>query len=259
MAITYVESTDFTSGGAATPDFNKSITFSGAASGDLLVVIGLAESWTDGNATESNIATTSGSTGTWTVSRPTSTASDAEAIIGWASVSSTASVTVRVNCRVADTGQHMGVAGWLIPAAEWTGTPALSVNTPDATGDNATIPLTFGNQSKVFYACADWAAVTASTTSTPATGATNHESTLDTGRYTAWVRSWSAQASASSTPYGPGSVTGADSAIVACVVQEATGSGATVTHTPTSAVTAASTAPNVGAALTIIGVTNITG
>lgn len=228
MAFTYFESTDWTSAGTAgTGGYYKDISLTGLATGDLLVAVGAVEGL-DGASDTASVTTTAGSTSAWTTNAPTVGLNDAGAIVGWATVSSGTTATVRVQLRGSDT-YHMGAAVWKIPAAEWSGTPALSVNTPDATNDDATISLTLSATSTVLYVCGDWAAATASTTSTPATNATNHESTLDSGRYTVWVRSWTGQA-AGTRSYGPGSVTAADSAIAAAVVQEPAAGVAPVTY-----------------------------
>ncbi len=235
MAITY-QDTSVTGTGSEPPRYYRTITFADAAAGDLLVAGGVSMDLVSAIENTPAVATTSGSTSSWTSSYSASSGSDCDWVMGWAEVSSTGSVTVRVNVRSSTDGAgHMYVAGWLIPDGEWSGTPAL---TAMAGGDaDGRVTVSVGSSgSNVFYLAGDWDAGTVSG-SEPSTNATDHESTQDSGYYTVAARSWSSQDSGSRS-YGVGTESGGDWTGAVMVVAGASGTGATV---PATAVAGTST------------------
>lgn len=238
MALTYVETASWATIGTLNSGFGwyKDITFAGAASGDLIVVFGGSEGNNFVGGTRA-ATTQSGSTGSWTLVSPASTfANDTDAIGAWATVSSTGSVTVRVQLR-AGSSDHIGACGILIPAAEWTGTPAGTTFVADADGQ---VSVTLANTSTVFYAAADWSGSSNPGTSNTPAGSTNRTSVFDSEHYSVAVRTWTAQGSGTRA-YGPTGLSGDDWTGVVIAVQEA-GGGSPASGAGSVTVTGAGTA-----------------
>ena len=236
MALSYTAAASWTTGGTDSgSQCYKDVTVT-VANGDLLVAVGLAEHFDGGSGTR-DVATQSGSTGTWTLGSPSPTLdNDCDAIAGWAVASASGSVTVRVSVRVTVATLHMGAAVFVIPAAEWSGTPTFTTFQADADGQ---VSVTLAGTSTVIFAGADWSATAPGTTNTP-TGSTNHATVTDTGRYAAAVRSWGSQG-AGTRNYGPSGLSGVDytGAIIAVPVASGGAFTGTAARTSTATVTAA--------------------
>lgn len=204
MALTFVDSASWaTAGTNSGTGFYKDVTFTGVAVGDLLIVGGLAEGANYSSGVRS-ASTQSGTTSAWTLIQPAATtASDADALGAYATASSSGTVVVRVQVRPPG-GGHMGAAGIRIPSGEWTGTPTTATFASDADGQ-VSVVLPGGSTYTVAAFVAEYNASAAATGVIPA-GGTNRVSVLDSGAYTVFVRTWTAQTSGTRN-YGPGATT----------------------------------------------------
>lgn len=255
MALTYVPAASWSTGGTNSgTGFYKDFTFTSVAVGDLLVVGGLGESANYASGVRS-IATQSGTTGTWTLVQPAAvTASDADALGGFATATSSGTIVVRVQIRTAGAAPAMGVSGVRVPAAEWTGTPVGFTIFNDADGQ-VSVTLPGGSTYTVLYWGDDYNASTASTGVIPTTG-TNRESVFVSGAHTVFVRTWTAQASGTRN-YGPGatttnaSLTGLDLTGFAIYVPEASGSSPQTVNPTGIASAAVAGTPTVTTSITV--------
>jgi hypothetical protein len=230
MALTYTGPTAWDTVGtdAGSNVWYKDVTVS-ASTGDLLVAFGAAETQRGTTGDNGSIVTQSGSTSAWTQAATPDPAFNADSAfnIAWATVSASGSITVRVNISIDFTNQHMGAAVILIPAAEWTGTPAFTdVGPGDGDGQ---VSVTLANTSTVIFAAADWSAGTPSG-STPSSGATAHASVDDGERYAVAVRSWTGQ-TAATRAYGVASGGTDWTGSVVAIQEPAGGGGGSATQT----------------------------
>lgn len=214
MAMTYTETAAWNTAGAnSTNTAYKDVTVT-ASAGDLLVAFAIGANYSNTAGTRA-IYTQSGTTSAWTLASPTVTADgDVEPCAGWATVTTGGSITVRSDLRCK--GLYMGVGVFVIPAAEWTGTPSVSTTfVNDADGQAST---TLSATSTVLYGAGDWTASNPTTTNTPS-GATNRTTYYDTTNYAVAVRSWTGQASGTRN-YGPSGLTSKDYSGVVVIVAE---------------------------------------
>lgn len=233
MALTYYEVADWfdASGTLDGVQIYKEVTVT-ASSGDLLVAVGFGE-----NAeatTRGTVSTTSGTTSAWTQVGPQNAALGSSYGGGWATVTTGGSITVRVAVSGTDT-HYSGMCVWKFPAADWTGTPAVTnVASGNATG--VLQDVTIGATSTVLMGMGDWSALNPSTGSTPA-GGTNHYTYGDGAHYGIVIRSWTGQ-TAGTRDYGLDADPGdADYIGVLVAVEEAGGTPATVTPSTVAATT----------------------
>ncbi|MBI4900899.1 MAG: hypothetical protein HY829_10530 [Actinobacteria bacterium] len=217
MAVSYTASTFNTAGTAGGGVlYYKEVTVT-AAVGDMIVAYGVNESASSGTSTVTTSGGT-GATGAWTTIFESHVASSCGFMSARATVTTAGTVTVRVSVAGGSAGR-MGVAVWLIPAAEWTGTPATATMGPaDADGQ---VSLIVGASSNVMYAGADWNALNPGTTTTPA-GGTADTSYFDTTNYAAFGAHWGTQA-AGTRNYGPASLTSRSYTGMAIAVPVASG------------------------------------
>ena len=229
MALTYTETAWNTAGTAGSSGYFKEVTVS-CATGDLLVAFG-ANGQYDSSRTTRQITTNTGSTSAWTTDALSPIhQSDCDTICGWATVSSGTSVTVRVQLR--SVAAHvMGAAVWVIPAAEWTGTPALQAIGPSDT-TNYQWNVSLGATSKVLQAAADFAAADPSGIAITPSGTSHMKAIASGSNYALTLSSWTGQ-TAATRAYGLVSDPGADKfsgAIVAVQEVDAPLPGSPVTY-----------------------------
>lgn len=254
MALTFVDSASWVTVGTLDTGNGcyKDVTFTGVAVGDLLVVAGLSESY-DFSGGTSIVSTIAGTTSAWTLGSPAPAfLADTDVVAAWATSSSTGTVTVRVTVRVT-TANHLGVCGFLLPSADWSGTPSFTTFSADTDGQVST---TVSATSTVLYFGADWTARTMGAAFTPA-GATGRVNVYDAGRYSVGVASWTAQA-AGTVSYGPTGLSADDVTGVVLVIAEA-GAPADTTA-PTAPTTVSISAQTYrGGTVTFSGATDVVG
>ena len=193
-----------TPGTAGTGGYYKDIALTGLAAGDLLVAFGANNDYFDG--TVRSITTFAGTTSAWTTQAPTVVAdADCDFISGWATVTSGTTATVRVQLRGINP-QMIGAGVWVIPAADWSGTPAYTLIGP--TDVDTLVSVTIAATSTVLYSIGEWNLATIPATSTPSEGVVGTHVFVPT-KYVIESRSWTAQA-AGTRNYGMPGVSGAD-------------------------------------------------
>lgn len=205
MAISYF-ATAFDTGGINNGDNSayKELSITGGQVGDRLVVAAVNADWSTTGQTRS-LVTLSGSTSAWTIASEVGVAgSTIDSIIGYSTVSTAGTVTVRVTLR--SVIAPMGVSAWLIPAAEHSGTPSFTTVNPI---NYASLTPTLTETSNVFLAAGDWLALDLGSPTLSPTG-TLHVDAFVSGQYQAFVASWASQTSGTRA-YGlasdPGEVT----------------------------------------------------
>lgn len=207
MSVTYL-ATAFNTTGSNTGTTNqwKEITAS-VNVGDLIVAFGIcADSAGTGVGA---ISTQSGSTTAWrnvAYSNPTGSCGH---VSGDATATATGSVTIRIQSpsNTTSTPPPMGVGLFIIPAGEWSGTPAYTTMANNDTDAKVSVNVATGG-SNVLYFGGDWSAGAPGSSSTPA-GAVEDTTYSDTLQYAVAVRHWAAQ-SAGTRTYGPTSPAGND-------------------------------------------------
>lgn len=231
MTITYVETASWSTVGSQEGSLGcrKDLAIPGAAVGDKIIVFGGAENYNFTGGTRS-VYDATGSTGhvaTWTEVDPATTFNnDVDVVCAYGTVTTAGTVTVSAILRCLNTNA-MGVAAYLIPAAEWTGSPVVASFVADTDGQ---VSLAVAAASNVFYFGADWSATSQGTTNTPS-GAANDSTQLASGLYSVALRHWGSQASGTRN-YGPSGLSGIDSSGI--VIALPTAGGAT-NYTPSPA------------------------
>lgn len=192
-------------------------------SGDIFVVIGITEdngqTFTGTPAgtglTFSAITATSGS-------NPTATGSSCKGYAWAATASSGNSGNITISGTAV--GKYIGV--WQYRASDGVGAATFTVST----AATANLTRTQAN-SAVAWASGDWGASTDVTvTPSPATGGTQREAFLHSGRYSGYAFDWADEGATGTTAYGIGSWTASGSNVtkVAVEVKGAAGGGAAV-------------------------------
>lgn len=213
MATTYTATAWDTVGTSSAADLEyKDVTVT-VANGDLLVAFG-ATANTSGTGTGA-IATQSGSTGAWLGVASNNAASSTGWTSGYTTATASGSVTVRVTVPRNSTLPVMGAAVWVIPAAEWQGTPAFTTLTVHDT--DGKVSVTVGAYSTVLYGGADWSALAPGATSTPL-GGTDNTTFSDGTNYAVYARAWGGEV-AGTRNYGPSAPAGNDWAGRVAVVE----------------------------------------
>lgn len=201
MSATFYQAASWTTVGTAVGNAGYKDVTVACSSGDLLVAFGASA-----NASASpagSLATQSGTTSAWTVGYQNNTDSTAGYIMGHAVSSTNGSVTVRVTVAGSSTGSLMGAGVWVVPAAEWQGTPSYTTfgtNVADASPSVTLAP----SSSTVLYGAADWSGNGAAGTSYTPAGATVDVNAFQSGQYAAAAGRWTGQASGT-RDYGPSS------------------------------------------------------
>lgn len=200
MTVSYTATAFNTAGtGAGGGLYYKDVTVT-AAAGDILVAYGVtADSNASGTGT---VVTQSGTTSAWTTIYENHAASSCGYVSARATVTTGGSITVRCSASASASTVFMGAGVYVIPAAEWSGTPATATFAASA---NGLASLTVASTSNVLYAGGDWSAKNPGTTTTPA-GGTVDTSYSDTTNYAAFAAHWGSQA-AGTRNYGPASLT----------------------------------------------------
>lgn len=215
MAISYVGPANITDNWSYYPNQHKFLTITGCEVGDLIVICGVGDQGQGTNANH-DITTTSGTTSAWTrtAGYSASAYNDADTHAGWATVSAAGSVTVRVQLNLPDINYDGGVFAYLIPAAEWTGTPSFThITGGDA---DAQIGMTLSAYSSVlvFGGSRTW------TGGNPANGSATPTGTVDStfqgagnNEIYTYCAHWTGQA-AGTRNYGVTGISGGDWALV---------------------------------------------
>ncbi len=231
MAISYTASTwDTTNRTTIDSTHHAKDVAVTASAGDLLVAFGAASDQNGSTGDNGSVATQSGSTSAWTQAGTPDPVNSADCAftVAYATVSTGGSITVRVTL-ACNSAAHLGAGVWVVPAAEWTGTPAFVAWGPGTGNDY--VSVTLSNTSTVLLAGADWSAATAS--GSDPDGATEHTTHNGGTTYSVIARSWTGQTSGTDT-YGLDSTAGTDWTGSAIVVQEASAGGASITATAVS-------------------------
>lgn len=207
MSVTYFSTASWaTAGTSSGSGWYKDVTID-VQTGDLIVAYGGAEN--DASGGTRAVATQSGSTSSWTLCTPT-LSTDADAVGGWAVATADGSVTVRVTVR---SNGHMGASVRVIPAAEWTGTPAWTEMVAD---DDGQVSVALSAMSWVLLSKGDYNGQTPTTVTTPALG-TIHNAAFDAWYWSYAEISWTEQVPGTRN-YGLSGMTGCDASGVVLVV-----------------------------------------
>ena len=240
MAVTYTQSAWDTTGTYTTDDAYKDVTVT-VAVGDLIVAGGLSANCNGGTAAIAQNGGT-GTTGTWTLGSSNNVSDSCGYAAGHAVATGAGTVTVRVTVPASASTVPMGTGAFVVPAAEWTGTPNYTGVANNDT--NGRFSKTLSVTSKVFYFGGDWSAEPPGSTASPAGGTVDQTQDVGT-EYGVFVAHWNTQA-AGTVDYGPASPTGTDWGGVVIGVEEAGGAAQETTGvlwasgTPTTAQSAGS-------------------
>lgn len=219
MTVAYTPTASFQTAGTETVNAcYKDVTVT-VGDGDKIVAFGCSEN-ANGSGTAA-LATQSGSTGTWTVSASNNANQTPGFVMGWADASAAGSVTVRVTVPTSGGASQMGAGVWVIPAGQWSGTPA--VTTMAAHDLDGQVSVTLSATSTVIYGGADWSALAPGGAVTPSGTADSNWS--DGVHYAGLLADWTAQASGTRV-YGPNAAAGDDWIGAVLVIQgDASGGG----------------------------------
>jgi hypothetical protein len=216
MAISFTQTAWNTAGTAVTNGQYKDITFT-AAAGDLLVGFGISD-WGHAAGGVGSVATQSGSTSAWTQLAALTNGNSCGFESARAVCSAGGSITARVTVS-ANSSAVMGVGMFVVPAAEWTGTPAWTTMGP-ADADGLISVAVADSTSIVMYLAGDWEAGTNPTGGTPSGATVDLSAGGGGGSMTEVALHWTGQASGTRN-YGHSGGSGTNWSGGVLVVQEA--------------------------------------
>ena len=201
MAISWTDTASWaTSGTAGSSVSYKDVTVTVAVD-DLVVVVAISADASGAGVAAIVTQAGPGTTGSWTIGRSSNVASNCGFVMGHAVATGAGSITVRASVPNSTPGSlPMGSGVWVIPAAEYSGTPAYTNLGPtDADGK---VNVTTSGTSSVFYGAGDWSAAGAPGASATPSGVVVDNQELISGNYGQAAYHWSGIA-ATTQAYGP--------------------------------------------------------
>ncbi len=210
--ITYTDTPWDTVGTSTSGDGDtryKDIVIPGAQIGDLILVFGVAENY-QGTTSErymNDVSVGGVKTGPWIYNAPhVNSNTDVDFYAGYALVTSSGDITIRVGLRINVSTGKVGVGAYLIPSTLLTSSYGFA-DSGFTNDTDSQIPTTLSSNSKVIYMAGDWATMGLGSIPTPA-GGTIHRTFYDSS-YGVWTALWDNQP-VGTRNYGASGVSGHD-------------------------------------------------